>query len=196
MADPALCQVCQHVTGLVGFGGQSSVCLLFLGAPGTADVWSLLQICDFVPYLWNLIPTSTTDLSFILFSFFWRWFTVVCFFFLKVSSWAVLWVQPPSCFSGFPPMGPQPCLGHPQVWQSGAELLVKGITPCPPPGLPCSSSRNSQAGNRWGAMGWQRQSSSLKAHSIPIADFLAHITTTVRGFITNSNIQHGKIVSC
>lgn len=118
------------------------------------------------------------------------------FFFFKVSSCAVLWVQDSSCFSDFPPMSPQPCLGHSQAWQSRAELLVKGITPCPPLGLPCSSSRNYQAGSPWGAMGWQPHSSSLKSHSIPIADFLAHIITTVRGFITHSNIQHGKIVSC
>lgn len=184
--------------GLVGFAGQASVCLLFLGGPGMADVWSLLQIHDSVPYLWNSISTSPTILSFILFSFFWRWFRVVLliFFFFKVSSCAVLWVQDSSCFSDFPPMSPQPCLGHSQAWQSRAELLVKGITPCPPLGLPCSSSRNYQAGSPWGAMGWQPHSSSLKAHSIPIADFLAHIITTVQGFITHSNIQHGKIVSC
>lgn len=86
-------------------------------------------------------------------------------------------------------MGPQPCLGHSQVWQSGAEISVKGITPCPPLGLLAAGTA------RLGAPGvpWA-QSSSLQAHSI--ADFLAHILPAVQGFSTNSNIQHGKTVLC
>lgn len=43
---------------------------------GIADVWNFLQVCDFVPYLVNLISTSSLAFSFIPFSLLGRRFTV------------------------------------------------------------------------------------------------------------------------
>lgn len=137
---------------LVGFGGQCSVCLLLLGAPGMADVWSLLQIWDSVPDFRNLISTSTTVLYFILFS----------------SS--------------------QPCLGHSWVWQSRAELPVKGITPCPSLGLPCS--RNWEPLRCYGLAASEQLPESTQH---PHCWFHCHIITTVWGFISNSSISTVKL---
>lgn len=123
-------RVCQHVKGLVVFGRWSSVCLLFLGEPRgkpKRKAWLMsgvfFRYVTFFPIWWiKFLPPLWSFLSF-LFLFYREGLQLV---FWQVCSCAVLWVQP-SCCSGFPPVGPQPCLEPSLAQQSGAELPAKGI---------------------------------------------------------------------